>query len=431
MFFFILGKNPALSIAEIINTSNRGDFTAYRDFVLVYSKTDIIKSLKRFGGMVKGGEILGELGFLDMSPSDIKKRLYDYAIKAIIKGKEDEIGSKKFNFGFSVYGHKKDLDGKKIEINNKFIKPLAMEIKDTLREKGVNSRWVTSRESFLSSVIVKKNNLLPEDNGIEIIFLIGNDKILIGRTLAVQEFEKFSRLDYGRPVRDARSGMLPPKLAKMMINIAGGVENKLILDPFCGSGTILQEAILMGCKRLIGSDIDKKVVNNCKTNLEWLKNNFQTVSFEVELLRSSAENLAEKVKKNSVDVIVTEPYLGPPWREGYDMNLPSIVKDLSRMYINAFNGFKNILKDKGIVVIIFPVFKEKISNRGLCPVYKFMPIIQDVLKIGFEPVNLLTADLLSQKKIFPPGTVFERRNSIIYSRENQYVLREILKFRKK
>lgn len=63
-------------------------------------------------------------------------------------------------------------------------------------------------------------------------------------------------------------GKFYPQLAKSLINIAGIKENSLILDPFCGSGTVLLEAKLNGFKS-IGSDLNPLAVKiaNAKTNI--------------------------------------------------------------------------------------------------------------------------------------------------------------------
>jgi len=49
-------------------------------------------------------------------------------------------------------------------------------------------------------------------------------------------------------------GSMSPKLARCMVNLSRVTEGKLLLDPFCGTGGILIEAGLIGCK-VVGSDI--------------------------------------------------------------------------------------------------------------------------------------------------------------------------------
>ena len=87
----------------------------------------------------------------------------------------------------------------------------------------------------------------------------------------MQDIESYTKRDRERPKRDAKVGMLPPKLAQIIINLAAGQlpEEKLqnicdiplgepiprrllgqtVLDPFCGTGVILQEASADGLRR--------------------------------------------------------------------------------------------------------------------------------------------------------------------------------------
>jgi tRNA (guanine10-N2)-dimethyltransferase len=52
-----------------------------------------------------------------------------------------------------------------------------------------------------------------------------------------------------------------------MINLAHAKQNDLVLDPFCGTGSTLIEATLIGC-RTLGLDAQLKMLKGCKKNLE-------------------------------------------------------------------------------------------------------------------------------------------------------------------
>ena len=60
-----------------------------------------------------------------------------------------------------------------------------------------------------------------------------------------------------------------PKLARCMVNLARARPGELVLDPFCGTGSILIEAGLLGC-RILGSDISPKMAFGCLLNLRFL-----------------------------------------------------------------------------------------------------------------------------------------------------------------
>jgi tRNA (guanine10-N2)-dimethyltransferase len=59
---------------------------------------------------------------------------------------------------------------------------------------------------------------------------------------------------------------LNPKLARAMVNLTGCKRGDTVLDPFCGTGGILLEAALVGCKT-VGSDVDDIMIRRCKENL--------------------------------------------------------------------------------------------------------------------------------------------------------------------
>jgi len=59
--------------------------------------------------------------------------------------------------------------------------------------------------------------------------------------------------------------MLKPKLAKLLVNLTGA--KKELLDPFCGTGSIIIEAGVIGLK-VRGSDIDKKMIWYSQLNTE-------------------------------------------------------------------------------------------------------------------------------------------------------------------
>jgi|GEM_PF-3821139 len=65
--------------------------------------------------------------------------------------------------------------------------------------------------------------------------------------------------------RDMGVGMLPPKLAQIMLNLSDS--NGSVYDPFCGLGTILIESANMGYSEIFGSDISREMVNVTKKSI--------------------------------------------------------------------------------------------------------------------------------------------------------------------
>src|SRR5690606_11663784 len=110
-----------------------------------------------------------------------------------------------------------------------------------------------------------------------------------------------------RPMRDAYVGMLPPKLAQIMINLAHPQSGSTILDPFCGTGVVLQEAMLMRYA-VYGTDLSEKMVRYSRENLNWLQ---EKVLLSSPWYLEVADATNQKWRQ-PVDAVICETYLGKP-----------------------------------------------------------------------------------------------------------------------
>ena len=89
------------------------------------------------------------------------------------------------------------------------------------------------------------------------------------------------------------------KLARCMINLAKPKTGNLVLDPFCGTGTMLIEATLIGCRSL-GLDIQRRMARGTLRNLAHFKLEPEGV------IVADARNLPLM----KVDCVVTDPPYG-------------------------------------------------------------------------------------------------------------------------
>lgn len=332
-YFFALGNHPELSQAELfaVFQVEKIKYTEifYCPSILVIETKQEIKSdfLKKIGGSIK-------FGIIEKTIKQ-KSEIPDNIITLI------PVEKNKIFFGISQYNFK-SLD----------IKKIGFDLKTNLKQSNITSRFVSGKENPLSSVIVQKNKLLS-DNGLEII-LINDDEqqIHLGKTLAVQDFREYSKFDFGRPGRDDFSGMLPPKVAQIMINLAQISKQDALLDPFCGSGTVVQMAATLGYTNLWASDISEKALADTKQNFDWLQ-----LPVKPKLGIMSATELSEYLPPNSIDAIVTEPYLGHPLKGNESpQHLTKVINELSDLYNKSLEEFKKILKPQGIIIMIIPEF---------------------------------------------------------------------------
>ena len=420
LYYFILGQNPALSITEILSVLPNNKLVNFSREVLVMDmkeQVDVRELMGKLGGCIKIGKVELEWNKLDVQKS----------AEQIIDKFFDLKSGKKVFFGFSTYflsdkGSPSTGSGSSSS-GSSTVKNLAKEIKSELKQKGVGARWVISREKNLSSVVVAKNKLLTR--GAEICLLVDGGKIYAGKTLAVQAFAEYSNRDYGRKHRDTRSGMIPPKLAKMMINLSGVKSGETILDPFCGSGTIVQEGVLMGYE-MVGSDISAKAVTDSKENLAWLVGTVGTAHCAVrpdyKIFQCDARNVSSKIPPQSINAIVAEPYLGPPLRGNInEKDLKKIMIELSDLYLASLQEFKKVLRKEGRVVMVWPVWRGIRGQGSGFRGGKFLSIMDDVKKLGYQIKNSLPDNM--DKGMFYEVT---DRGTIAYGREGQRVMREIV-----
>ncbi len=378
---------------------------------VLYIKCNQIKPslIDGLGGTIKIIEVI----------NSIKRGGYDSditidVISKIIE-KNFDSSERKIHFGISIY----DLAGPKKMIFrlNKSLKYLYINLKKICKQKGIKLAFLNIKDRQLSSASVLKNELTGPE-GLEISLIVNGENILIGKTISVQDIDKYSRMDVGRPVRDILSGTTPPKLAKIMISLSGREKNALMLDPFCGSGTYLQEMYLLGYRNIIGTDISEKAVKDTKLNLEWLLEQSHDTKTKIEVYESDIKDISNHINKISVDAVVSEVYLGPPLRDYLtEDKLNSLINDLTDLYISTLEELNKVIKDDGVIVLALPIFKTKSDN-------KLLPILDGIKKSGLTidgPLNDIESRL---------SKYFTNRHTVIYSRSDQLVLREIIILKK-
>ena len=409
-YFFIIGRNRDLSFAEILsvfskkNISFNHSVTSSETAIFSFENSqDLGELVKCLGGTVKIGKIIDEI---DLDESE-RKLDEIFAGENLINCYFEGV-SGKIHFGVSIYFAEDGINN--VAQFNKLLPYLNGLIKDNLAGIGKRSGFLRIKERYLSSVSVAKNQLLT--HGAEIVVLVTHDKLLIGKTLSVQEFGRFAFRDMGRPERDKKSGIMPPKLARMMINLAEIDNNCVLLDPFCGSGTILQEAVILGYKNIIGSDISNKAISDTRNNLDWLFKYYQGIdrsSYNIKLQQADVSSINKYFSYNTIDAIITEPYLGPPLHKQPGINqIKRFAKELETLYSIAFAQFTKILHPGGKVVMIFPVFE---SNNQLV----YIEILEKITHLGFIQNELLES----------------QRRTITYGDKSQFLKREIISFIKR
>jgi tRNA (guanine10-N2)-dimethyltransferase len=125
------------------------------------------------------------------------------------------------------------------------------------------------------------------------------------------------------------------KLARCMVNLSRAGPGRILLDPFCGTGSQLIEAALMGCE-IIGADLDFRMVNGTLHNLR----SFGVRDFSVLVADAKALPL------RSVDSSASDPPYGRGSSTHGDVAIELVKRFLENIY--------ELLLPKGYICIAFP-----------------------------------------------------------------------------
>lgn len=381
-YFFQLGNTPELSLVElnaVIGAEFVEQVSPQLARVSLASEQRAKELIDLLGGTVK---IIKEIKQLETSNIiELKEIVVDHLLQ-LAEGN-------KIHFAFSELGrdHLEKIEG--------------FELKSLLQNNGVNSRYVEgSRNGLSASVLLHKKKV------VEVYLLSTNDGAYLGQTIAVQDIDDWTHKDRNKPYFDSKKGMLPPKVALMMINIAIGdnpvQENRknILLDPFCGTGTVIIEGLLTNLD-VIGTDLDEEAVAGTKRNLLWLKE-YYPFTHEYTVFTSDASKIP--LQKDKIQYIVTEPFLGKP--NPNPAKLPFIFKGLEKLYLGAFKHWTNLLADGASIVIIFPtvtITTEKSREIN----YSLDLLIDKLASFGYTTLS----------------------KPVVYSRPQAVVQRQIYRFR--
>lgn len=303
----ILGRQSGIALAELESLYGSENIRAVSNYAAVVDAEHM--DFARIGGSLKAAKLLNILDTTDWR--EIQNYL-EYNVPDQLKQYDDG----KLRLGISVYG---------LNVTPQKIIATGLNLKKVIRTSGRSTRLVPNVELALNSAQVLHNNLTTP-LGWELLLIKDGNKTILAQTSAVQDIDAYALRDRGRPMRDARIGMLPPKLAQTIVNLAVGdvtaKRNKLkLLDPFCGTGVILQEAGLMGYG-VYGTDVDERMVDYSRQNLHWLTTK---TAYDGHDSRFEVGDATSFTWPHEYDVVASETYLGrafttPPGSEMLEKN---------------------------------------------------------------------------------------------------------------
>lgn len=398
----LLGRQPALGLAELERLYGAEHVKPIDGAAILDIDAETI-NFKSLGGTIKVMRVLS------VQPTLAWDQLYKF-LETSIPQHLQYLPDGKFTLGVSLYG----IDVSLAQLNKDILK-----LKKVIKAAGKPARIVPNKALALSSAQVLHNKLTHR-GAWELNLIKDGKRTVLAQTMFVQDIEAYAARDQARPKRDARVGMLPPKLAQILTNLAtGNIEEKmadapdktlaklkvLILDPFCGTGVVLQEALLMGYS-VRGTDIDARMVDYAKANLQWLFGKYPSLQGQVAV--EAADATRDRLPRFSA--IASEVYLGKPLSVLPPKDKLQTIIDEADKVLTGF--LKNLAEQ--------PFWERDKSKRRIClavPAWRtndgkllHLPSLEKLAQLGYTQLDLI--------HVAP--------DALVYFRPDQTVARQLL-----
>ncbi len=402
----ILGRQPALGSAELENRFGADALQSILPEIMQLETDQDVSVFEQFGGIQKVTKLLTYLETTDWNKAIRQvQKLLPHHLQYIPEGK--------ITIGLSIHG----LSASPQQIN-----AAALSLKKTIKASGRSARVVPNNEPTLNTAQVIHNKLTGS-NGMELLLINDRGRLILAQTVWVQDIEAYRLRDQERPMRDARIGMLPPKLAQIILNLAITEEQAddpasiTVLDPFCGTGVLLQEATLNGFN-VAGTDLDPRMVDYTTKNLTWLASKL-TLDMRPRLAGASLRNVSIEFTQQPpakvgdatsirwsepFDVIAAETFLGRPLSSQPDQEtLQKIINDCNTIHRKFLQNVARQTNPGFRMCLAVPAWAGK---NG----FKHLPVLDHLEELGYNRISFVHANA----------------NELVYHRKDQIVARELV-----
>ncbi|WNY23755.1 hypothetical protein MmiHf6_10700 [Methanimicrococcus hongohii] len=153
-------------------------------------------------------------------------------------------------------------------------------------------------------------------------------------------------------------GVLMPRVARALSNIAGAQKDAVVVDPFCGTAGILLEAGLLGAKA-IGVDAQEKIIIGATANMngyaqstgqllskEERENGFDPIQYDLFVGDACGLPFEDEI----ADAIITDP--------PYGRSAAIKAESLERLYDESFKEMFRVLKPGKKAVVVSEIEVE-------------------------------------------------------------------------
>jgi len=326
-YLFILGRNPELSRQEILSYLKSREIqkkiiSEQENLLLIEAEINPSEMISSLGGTIAIGRVLVSGGDEEILSYIEKNPIY--------YGEEN-----KFQYSILNFAENPEIEEA---------------IKENFRKEKLKS-------------IRKNPELTPEKLSglVNYFFFSGN----FGVIQSVYDTCEAEKKDMEKPIRRSELA-ISPRLARILINLSQVKENETLLDPFCGIGVIMQEALLSGIN-VIGIDINRKACENAKRNLLWIQNKYKTRAKWKIINKDSA-----RVILKNIDGIACEPNLGILLKSSPNQEKArEMIKKFENTIIFILTNLRHYLKQGGKIAFTSPLILTG-NGRVSCNINKIL-----------------------------------------------------------
>ena len=159
-------------------------------------------------------------------------------------------------------------------------------------------------------------------------------------------------------------GVLMPRVARALSNIAGVMKGSVVVDPFCGTAGILLEAGLLGAD-CVGVDAQAKIIIGADSNMGGYA-------------LSTGELLSKEERDSGLDLIRYDLFVGDacglPFGDGiadsiitdppYGRSAAIKANSLEHLYAESFKEMHRVLKIGKKAVVVSEIEVERFANAA-------------------------------------------------------------------
>jgi tRNA (guanine10-N2)-dimethyltransferase len=389
MHIAILGRQSGISLAELEALYGADSISPVENYAALVDCKEPLPQ-PRLGGTMKSATVITRLQNSDANQA------FTHIQNIIVAYTDEKVFEGKIQLGFSLYGFRAQKN---------WLLKKTLEVKKVLKKSGRSVRIIENKAEALEAAQILYNKLTGPQ-GIELLIIKDGPDVILAQTTAVQDIDAYAERDFGRPMRDAFVGMLPPKLAQVMINLAKPEPHATILDPFCGTGVVLQEALLMQ-HSVYGSDLSEKMIRYTRENINWLQEkNHTTAQWYLE--EADATN---HTWRKPVDSVVCETYLGTPLSSLPDhTKLVKIMNEANDIAEAFLRNLANQIAAGTRICVALPAWyaPHAPSLRTDSP-FLHLKMLDHLSDLGYNRLEFVHAS----------------KSELIYHREDQIVAREL------